>query len=257
MNIFNSFHPSRLIEKIALANKQRKRLGKLKKSVAKSLKPGHIDSLELLELILMTEPELQNVANIYDIGSNIGTWTLLVKSLFPQAEVHAFEPLEVHANAFNHNCHKLTGVHLHRFCLGNKEGSGVMNVSSYSDASSLLQATDLEFREFGIKKIGEQPVEIKRLRDLIDAEIVPLADIVKLDIQGYELEALKGIGEHLHAVKFIICEVSLKQYYIQQAQFLDIANYLAGFNFQLFAFGENTPVGRELHQIDVLFVNKR
>jgi hypothetical protein len=78
-------------------------------------------------------------------------------------------------------------------------------------------------------------------------------EIIKLDIQGFELEALKGVGDWLSAVKYIICEVSFKEYYHGQAQFLDIANYLAGFKFQLFALGNNTPVGTELNQIDVLF----
>lgn len=96
-------------------------------------------------------------------------------------------------------------------------------------------------------------MEIKRVADMISFKTLPQPDVVKLDIQGFELEALKGFDHWLGSVKFIICEVSFKEYYVEQPLFSDILVYLSSFKFQPFAFGYNTPVGRELNQIDVLF----
>ena len=253
MSVSKYLKPGEIIQKLACKLRQRKRLAKLKNTPGKALQLGHIDSLELLETIINDNGLSNSRLVIYDIGGNVGTWTLLAKSLFPQAEIHAFEPLKIHTDEFIKNCRGLNDVHLHQFCLGNQQGSATINISSFSDASSLMEATHLEFEQYNVQKAGEEQVEVKRLADLIETNLVPLADIIKLDIQGYELEALMGMGNWLKTVKYIICEVSFKQYYQNQPQFLDIANYLAGFKFEIFAFSNNTPLGSPLSQIDVLF----
>lgn len=250
MNFSLLYKPYRLIERIALSISRKRRLDKLKNTVASNLKLGHIDSLELLELI-KKDASINNPV-IFDIGSNIGTWTLLAKAIFPQAAIHAFEPLKQHALSFKKNCHSLNNVHLHEYCAGNENSTGIINVSSFSDSSSLLEATPLEYEYYNIKKIGEEKVAIKRLEDLINENALPLPDIIKLDVQGFELEALKGMGPLLTDVKYIICEVSFKKIYQNQALFLEIANYLEGFNLHIMAFG-NATAGTELTQIDALF----
>ncbi|MFI5140147.1 MAG: FkbM family methyltransferase, partial [Sphingobacteriales bacterium] len=209
-----------------------------------------IDSLELLELI---KSDGFNPVNIFDVGANIGTWTLLAKSFFPEATVDAFEPLREHIEKFEANAKVLDNVHVHTFCLGNENITSSINVSSFSDSSSLLNATSLEFEQFGIKKIKEERVQIKRLEDLVDNKVLPVPDIMKLDVQGFELEVLKGTGKYLNDVSYLVVEVSFKEYYYGQPLFLDIANYLSTYNFSIYAFGHSTPLGQELGQVDILF----
>jgi FkbM family methyltransferase len=252
MNFSLLYNPYKLIERLAIELTRKRRLGKLKNKPGARLQLGHIDTLELLEII-KEDQTIPPCPIIFDIGSNTGTWTLLAKSIWPSATIHAFEPLAEHINAFKENCIGLASVFLHQYCVGSADKTAILNISSYSDSSSLLDATPLEFEHFRIKKEKEESVEVKRIDRQIDEQALPAPGIIKLDIQGFELEALKGIGTWLHSVKYIICEVSFKEYYYGQAQFLDIAGYLSGHGFQLFAFGNNTPVGAELNQIDVLF----
>jgi len=49
-----------------------------------------VNELELIELI-KKDGSTGTTPVVFDIGSNIGTWTLLVKSLLPEAEVHALD----------------------------------------------------------------------------------------------------------------------------------------------------------------------
>lgn len=251
MNLTLLYKPFRLIERVALSINRKRRLDKLKNTVAANLKSGHVDSLELLELI--RNDVRVNSPVIFDIGSNIGTWTLLAKAIFPKSTIYAFEPLKPHIQAFNKNTRGLNEVYLHECCIGNENALAIINISSFSDSSSLLEPTPLEYEYFNIKKIGEEKVDVKRLEDLIRENIISMPDVIKLDIQGFELEALKGMGDLLHQVKYILCEVSFKKLYQNQALFLDIANYLEAFNLRIAAFGNNTPIGAELTQIDVLF----
>lgn len=248
------YNPLVMIDRLAMQLSRRERKKKLKGTPAEHLGLGYLDSLELLELIKNEsfEPKV-----IYDVGANIGTWTLLAKSFFAGAAVYAFEPLAVHTAQFKVNTVKLSHVTLHPLCLGNETKDAVINVSSFSDSSSILDATPLEFEQYGIKKAAEETVKVKRIEDLIEQGILPVPDIMKLDVQGFELEVLKGAGKCLDEVTYLIVEVSFKEYYYGQPLFLDIANYLAAFKFVVHAFGHSTPTGQELGQIDVLFKKQR
>lgn len=239
-----------MIDRIAVAINRRKRKNKLKNTPAANLGLGYIDSLELLELI---KADGFKAKNIFDAGANIGTWTLLAKAFFGDASVHAFEPLSVHIDKFKDNTKALADVHIHPFCLGSENATAVINISSYSDSSSILNATPLEFEQFGIKKSDEEEVQVKRLDSLIANNELPVPDVMKLDVQGFELEILKGAGDYLTKMSYLIVEVSFKEYYYGQPLFLDIANYLAAHQFNIYAFGHATPLGTELGQIDVLF----
>ncbi|MEO6852039.1 MAG: FkbM family methyltransferase [Mucilaginibacter sp.] len=244
------YNPLVMIDRVAIQINRYKRKRKLKGTPASGLSMAYIDSLELLELI---RDDKFAVKVIFDVGANIGTWTLLAKSIFPNATIHAFEPLPAHIQKFNSITHKLNNTSIHQFCLGNEDTTTVINVSSFSDSSSILNATPLEYEQFGISKSGEETVSVKRTEELIASSILPVPDVIKLDVQGFELEVLKGLGKYLNQVSYLIVEVSFKKYYYEQALFLDIANYLSGYKFNIYAFANTTPLGRELGQIDVLF----
>ena len=244
------YNPLIIIERLAISINRYKRKNKLKNTPAAKLNQGHLDSLELLELI---KADGCAIKTIFDVGANIGTWTLLAKSFFPDAEVHAFEPLNKHIQQFETNTKKLQNVELYSYCLGNENTFSTINISSFSDSSSIMNATPLEFQQFGIKKIKEEQIEIKRLDDLIDNKVLPVPDIIKLDVQGFELEVLKGIRKYINHINYLIVEVSFKEYYYDQPLFLDIANYLSGNKFNIYALGHSTPIGKELGQLDVLF----
>ena len=79
-------------------------------------------------------------------------------------------------------------------------------------------------------------------------------DLIKLDIQGFELEALRGAPECLTSAKAVITEVSFIEYYEGQCFFHDLVAHLARFGLFMRAFGINTPTGKPLKQTDVLFM---
>lgn len=247
------YNPFDLITRLSDEIKRKRRLKKLKKTPASSLSLGEIDSLELIEIIAR---ENEDEPIIFDIGANIGTWTLLVKAILPNSKIYAFEPLEKHIQQLRKNTAHMDELYIQQYCVGNEDKIATLNVASFSDSSSLLSATSLEYETYQITKETEVQVEVKKLSDMINSQALPIPNIIKLDIQGFELEALKGLEEYLSKVKYIICEVSFKEYYKDQPLFNDILSYLAKFNIHLFAFGNNTPIGIELNQIDVLFKNK-
>jgi len=245
------YNPRLLIERLAIASQRQRRLGKLKGTIAADLNLGHIDSLELLELVKLQQPQV-----IYDIGANVGTWSLLAKACFPQATIHAFEPLTMHHEPFEKAMHNIADITLHKVALGSSPGKLNMQVASFSDASSLLEIAEPTKQIFGIAKEREETVTVVTLDDYVEANNLPLPDLIKLDIQGYELEALRGGIKCLRYAKLLISEISFIELYREQPLFYDMLSFLHHYKFDLCSLGNNTPIGKELSQVDALFIHR-
>jgi FkbM family methyltransferase len=242
------YNPRLLCERLAEISIERRRLRKLRGTVASGLTTGHIDSLELLELLKPDPPHV-----IYDIGANVGTWTLLAKAIFPEVEIHAFEPLPAHAERFKLVAENLANVHLHLVALGSNRTRANLRVTNFSDASSLLELTEIGKHQWNLAQIAEVPVPVERLDDWITQHQLSPPELLKLDVQGGELEVLRGAKQSLIKTKAILAEVSFKEFYYGQCQFDEVVSFLADHGFFVYAFGKNTSQGSQLIQLDVLF----
>lgn len=131
---------------------------------------------------------------IYDCGSNIGLSVLYFKTVFPEAEIHAFEPDEGNFSLLEKNCRAngLTRVHLHNAAVW-IHSNGLNFNASASEASHISNEKDEKTR--WIKSV--------RLRELLDGKII---DFLKIDIEGAEHEVLKDITPHLCAVSNLFLE---------------------------------------------------
>ena len=84
-------------------------------------------------------------------------------------------------------------------------------------------------------------------------------DLLCIDLQGYELNALKSLGDLLNKVKYIITECSIQSTYIQGSKFTDLNNYLMTYNFKYVLsnkFGYNFPdlTLKGFSEFDALFI---
>jgi FkbM family methyltransferase len=246
------YKPSLLCERLAELSSDRQRLARLRGTVASRLTTGHIDSLELLELLRPLDLKV-----IFDIGANVGTWTLLAKALFPYSDVHAFEPLHVHHQAFYRNTGRLSGVHLHKLALGEAAGIAAMRVTDLSDASSMLRLSQAGEQQWHIHEVAQERVQVERLDDCQRKAGLPFPSLLKLDVQGFELSVLRGSVCCLEHTSAVLAEVSFREFYQGQCLFQDAVRFLAEREFTLYALGWGTPMGRPLAQADVLFVANR
>jgi FkbM family methyltransferase len=239
------YNPRLLCERLGVESARRHRLAKLRGTVAASLELGHIDSLELLELCRSLR-----IATIYDIGANVGTWSLLAKAVMPEAVVHAFEPLAGCHDRFHANLKGIRNVHLHKTALGREDTTATMYLGEVTDTSSLLPPGP---------KVQEQPaatieLPVRALDSFVRENSLPPADLLKLDVQGFELEVLAGSVDTLDSASAVICEVSFTELYHGQCLFGDVVSFLGARGFGVHAFGAETARGMPLVQADVLFL---
>ena len=246
------YNPRLLCERVAQLSHARRRLASLRGTVARNLTLGHIESLELLNLLRPLE-----IKTIYDIGANVGTWTLLAKALYPQAEVHAFEPLPLHHSVFAREAGSLDGVFLHKVALGESDGVASMRVTDFSDASSILPLTEAGRRQWNISELAQEQVRMERLDGYRQKAQLPAPSLIKLDVQGFELNVLRGAERCLEESCAVLTEVSFREFYEAQCAFEDVVTFLAEHEFTLFALGQGTTTGLPLSQADALFVAKR
>jgi FkbM family methyltransferase len=103
------------------------------------------------------------------------------------------------------------------------------HVTSNSESSSLLDLDKHLEKYPEITEAESYSVFTKRIDSLIPRSIS--FDFINLDIQGAELEALKGLGGHLESIKWIYTEVNRLELYKNCAQIADIDLYLENFGF--------------------------
>lgn len=243
------YNPLLLLERLGEMASKKIRRNKLKNTVMTSYHDGHIESLEILELIKDKYPN--EIKTIFDIGGNIGTWTLLAKTIFPQAEIHAFEPLESFANRLTENTKNFSAISIHQVALGNENAINEMHVAG--DSSSLLPLGELMQEQYEIQSKEKIQIQTVILDNYIKEKNISLPDLIKLDIQGYELEALKGAKEAMKHAKYIFIETSFEEFYTGQPLFHEVVAFMAAHNFYATALKKETHVGKRLYQTDILF----
>ena len=208
--------------------------------------------------------ELENLVKdldfktVFDIGSNKGQFILLIKKLFKDKIFYSFEPireiLEKQKNFFKNK----ENFFFYNLGIGEKSEKKKFYITNRRDSSSFLK---VEHRIKGNKDYQieeEREINIKSLDEIFNQKILLEPILMKIDVQGFELEVLKGSSNILRKIKYIIIEVSNSEIYSKQPLSNEIIEYLNLKNFQVFKKNSITtkiPKSNFL-QVDILFKNK-
>lgn len=173
-----------------------------------------------------------NCKTVVDIGANRGQFALVAARCFPEARIIAFEPLPGPAEKFRRVFAGDRRVVLHQCALGAASGTAEMHVSGRDDSSSLLPITPLQSSMFpGTAECGRQTVQVQRLDEILTAADLEPPALLKLDVQGYELEALRGCGGLLRCFAHVYAECSFVEFYQGQALAEEVFGFLEGCGF--------------------------
>lgn len=177
------------------------------------------------------------VATVVDVGANVGQFSLLMTALCPDAAIHAFEPHDGSAKLFARLFADAPRVSLHRCAVGAEECQGVLHVSRRADNSSLLPigAAQLRFAP-GTDAVAAVEVPVRTLDSVLPAAL-PRPVLLKLDVQGGELAALKGAERLLDTVDHVYVEVSFTALYDGQPLADAVVAHLHARGFRLTGIG--------------------
>ncbi len=216
--------------------------------MAPGLREGVFPSLEHASVPFGAE-----FATVLDIGASRGQFALFALARFPGAKLICFEPLP-DARATAHRVLNGRDVELHGVALGAVRGEKTLNVSVHDDSSSLLPIGPEQTRAFpGTHESHKIVVSV----DVLDAylgEDIRRPCLLKIDVQGSELDTLKGAERSLSCVDEIFIEVSFVELYTGQALASEVICYLAEHDFELVDFsGLVRAANGTALQADLLF----
>ena len=170
---------------------------------------------------------------VVDVGANRGQFALAAR-LFSKARVVSFEPLfntfAICNSVFAHDeC-----VEVHQVAIGPQKGRVILHISNRDDSSSLLGIGENQVDVFpGTEEIGVEEVQSAPLDEFISFDGFCGRSLLKIDVQGYELEVLRSAHDLLPCFTYIYCECSFVELYEGQPLCYEIIAYLSKMGFVL------------------------
>lgn len=196
-------------------------------------------------------------ATVLDVGANVGQFAVASAKLFPDARVHSFEPVPDCVESLRKNVSSLGNVIVYPLALGEDEGEVEFHVNTHSHSSSVLplaQAHRDAFPEARETRVIQ--VQLSTL-DRVFANVEFKSPVLlKLDVQGYEVQTLRGAVETLRRVDYVVLEASFKPMYEGELLFMDTVRIMEqqGFRFERPVGWLSEPGNGEILQMDALFV---
>ena len=218
---------------------------KLWKALAYRVAPS-IEHFEILEDIKFDY--------VIDVGANRGQFALLATLLNPNVKVMCFEPIPSEFKVLTNIFSKNKNVTAQDVAIGNqKDGQGVLHISNWKDSSSMLPIGELQETYYpGTSEVDSINVKLTTLDSAAEDVKIPKNTLVKIDVQGFELQVLQGAVSTLKKVQFVLVESSKVELYEGQALFSDVDQFLTQHGFGLIKSDQNAV---DVIQSDYLYEN--
>ena len=193
---------------------------------------------------------------VVDVGANDGSYALALRQAGFAGRIVSFEPGSSAFAGLDERAAADRNWDAHRLAIGAMRGSATLNVTGNSSSSSLLALRGLQ---------GEaEPASAVVATELVEVAVLDELDLVrpgeraflKLDVQGYELEALRGATAMLASVQAVETELSLVPLYDGAPLLAEVVSHLQDRGFRLYGLDPVfcDPRDGAVLQLDGMFV---
>lgn len=146
------------------------------------------EQTKLVQVILTSLLDNNGEINFYDIGANTGYYGVFAAWFgCGKILVHSFDPLVENINCLKESVclNRLDNIVIcHDVALGDVNTTKVMFTAG--------SGSSFEMGFLGNSKAPRREVVMRRLDDMVAEKEMPLADFIKIDVEGYELKVLQG-----------------------------------------------------------------
>ena len=173
---------------------------------------------------------------LFDVGANFGQYAQEFFSQIPNAQVHSFEPSKNSFSALLRKSALQKKWSVYNFGFGATKSEMKLYFDTPGSASSTLIS-----RAVTEQIINFEYVPILKLDDFLDLNSRLIPDILKLDVEGFELSCLEGAVSHLNSIKIIQFEFG--QINVDARIFFkDYWNFFNFHNFAIFRVSHKSPI---------------
>jgi FkbM family methyltransferase len=185
-------------------------------------------------------------ATVFDIGVAYGTPDIYHE--FRDAKYHLIDPVP---QALPYMQRWATKLHasIHSIGLGEADSVMTIDVREEIDASTF-------FKDVGPgDDFHSVLVPVKRFDSVFSAKEMLRPCVLKIDVQGAELNVLKGVGELIKNIDLMIVETRLINTQVGTAHLFDVLDYLRSYGFTVYDVCgmSRRPLDNALTEIDVVF----
>jgi FkbM family methyltransferase len=183
------------------------------------------------------------INTVYDIGAHKGRWTKQHAALFPHARFYLFEANKEHAEKLKSRGHQtFIGVL-------SSDGEPAKFYKKAGTGDSLYRENTATYSEETFEVVAT-----KTLHQVATSEKLPRPDFVKLDVQGAEIDVLKGAGDLLDDCSLLLAECPIVPYNLGAPELKEYLDYFKSAGFSPLRITEQHSSKGSLLQIDILFL---
>jgi len=212
------------------------------------------------DVLLFTILDRYKIKSVLDVGANQGLYALGLIENGYQHKILSFEPIGSVFEKLQANCKKYPNWTAFNFGIGNEEGELNINVSENFVSSSILKVEEISINAKPQTRIvNQEKIKITTVDNFLSTKPELEGEILlKLDVQGYELEALRGAIHSLPNIKLVQAELSFVPIYKGSPVFRDVVDFLEEHDFEIYTIipGFRDGSTGRLLQADGIFVKR-
>ena len=201
------------------------------------------------------------INTILDVGANIGQYAMDAIKNGYQGSIYSFEPIPSVYKTLEMTAKKYSGWQVFNLGAGRMEDEMMINVSENFVSSSILKVEEASLTAEPTTRITHQEkIKLTTIDSFLNSHPEIKGEILlKLDVQGYEMEALAGSLKSLSRIKLIQSELSFVNLYQNGPRYDEVAGFLKQQGFDMFTIipGFRDDKTGRLLQADGLFIREQ
>lgn len=196
-----------------------------------------------------------NINTVFDIGANKGQFAIAMAKMFKETSIYSFEPTVETFNNLKKNTAEYKNITCFNLALGAELKEVDFNEGQYSHANSMLKISEFQKKQI----LTNSDTKTSRIKMSTFDEVFKRVNIMrptllKLDVQGYEKEVLKGINDQLNIIDYVLIETSFVSLYDGEPLFPEINEFLVQKGFEIVAPLDTFQTdSMQIVQMDILY----
>ena len=169
--------------------------------------------------------------------------------MFAKINIHSFEPHPISYYFLEKNLSSFDNIRLYNFALGNENKEDYMSIPNHlglSDlgAMSIGQHSNNFKAKILIKKLDLLPISFQQFK----------AIYIKIDVEGYEDNVLKGMSNFLNSNLHLYLKIEINRDFNNVAKINSTINFIEKLNFKFFIVKNGKFINCNKSQIIKFFI---